>query len=107
MLKHLLLLLVLAAAWGSPGEAAPRQAGASRPAAGEPDTPVNINTAGLAALVTLKGVGEKKARAILNFRKSHGPFRSLDDFEAVPGIGPALIERNRDRIIFSGPEPGR
>lgn len=103
MLKHLFMLLVLAATWAAPGEAAPRHGSASRPVAGRADTPVNVNTAGLAALVTLKGVGEKKARAILNFRKSHGPFRTLDDFEAVPGIGPALIEHNRDRIIFSGP----
>lgn len=103
MLKRLLLLLVLAGAWTAPAEAAPRLGGAMRPAAGKADTPVNVNTAGPAALVTLKGVGEKKARAIMNFRKSHGPFRSLDDFEAVPGIGPALIERNRDRIVFSGP----
>lgn len=61
---------------------------------------INVNTADAAALVELKGVGEKKARAIIAFRKAHGPFASLDDFEEVPGIGPALIDANRDRIRF-------
>lgn len=62
--------------------------------------PVNVNTAPPAQLRTLKGVGEKKARAIVAYRKAHGPFRSLDDFEEVPGVGPGLIERNRARIVF-------
>lgn len=61
---------------------------------------VNINAAGAAELQALKGVGEKKARAIVAFRKAHGPFASLEDFEEVPGIGPAMIEANRDRIRF-------
>lgn len=63
-------------------------------------TVINVNAAGAAELQALKGVGEKKARAIVAFRKAHGPFTSLDDFEEVPGIGPAMIEANRDRIRF-------
>lgn len=66
----------------------------------EAAAPVNVNTAPPAQLRTLKGVGEKKARAIIAYRKAHGPFRSLDDFEQVPGIGPALIDRNQHRIVF-------
>lgn len=61
---------------------------------------VNVNRATLAQLVTLKGIGEKKARAILAWRREHGPFNSLEQFEEVPGIGPALIEQNRERIVF-------
>lgn len=66
----------------------------------ESSVAINVNTADTATLVALKGVGEKKARAIVAFRKAHGPFATLDDFEEVPGIGPALIEANRDRIRF-------
>lgn len=62
--------------------------------------PVNVNTAPAAVLRSLKGVGEKKARAIVAYRKAHGPFRSLEEFEEVPGVGPALIEHNRARIVF-------
>lgn len=65
-----------------------------------PDSLVNVNTASAAALQALKGVGEKKARAIVAYRKAHGAFASLDDFDDVPGIGPALIEANRERILF-------
>lgn len=61
---------------------------------------INVNTADAAALEALKGVGEKKARAIVAFRKAHGPFATLEEFEEVPGIGPALIDANRDRIRF-------
>lgn len=99
---RLLLLFILLAAWGTSLEAAPRH-GTPAVRAKDETEPVNVNVAGLAALVTLKGVGEKKAHAIMAFRKAHGPFRSLADFEAVPGIGPALIERNRARIVFSTP----
>lgn len=61
---------------------------------------VNVNVAPMELLVTLKGIGEKKARAIIAFRREHGPFNSLEQFEEVPGIGPALIEQNRSRIVF-------
>lgn len=88
-LPSLLLLLVMLAL---PAMAAPPPAEAA--------TAVNVNTATVAVLRTLKGIGEKKAKAIVAFRKAHGPFRSLDDFEQVPGIGPALIDRNQHRIVF-------
>lgn len=74
-----------------------RHANASTAAAA---APVNINSADVAALTTLKGIGEKKARAIVAYRKAHGAFATLADFEAVKGIGPGLIAANRDRIRF-------
>jgi competence protein ComEA len=61
---------------------------------------VNINTADATALVALKGVGAKKAQAILAYRKSHGAFNSLEQFEAVPGIGPSIIAKNKSVIVF-------
>lgn len=73
---------------------------AAPPAAPLAEGVVNVNKATLEQLVTLKGVGEKKARAILAWRREHGPFNSLEQFEEVPGIGPALIEQNRERIVF-------
>lgn len=61
---------------------------------------ININTADAATLVNLKGVGVKKAQAILAYRKSHGAFNSLEQFEAVPGIGPSIIAKNKAVIVF-------
>lgn len=60
---------------------------------------VNINQADAATLArVLSGVGEKKAQAIIEYRKTHGMFATVDDLDRVKGIGPATIEKNRTRI---------
>jgi len=62
--------------------------------------PVNINTADAKTLATnIKGVGDKKAEAIVQYRDKHGPFKSADDLIKVKGIGPQLIEKNRDSLL--------
>lgn len=61
---------------------------------------VNVNTADASALTSLKGVGEKKAQAIVAYRKAHGPFNSLEQFQDVPGIGPSIINKNKANIVF-------
>lgn len=59
-------------------------------------TPVDINTASEAVLTaSLIGVGPAKARAIIAWRNAHGGFKRLEDLDAVKGIGPAFIQRNR------------
>ena len=61
--------------------------------------PVNINTADAATLSReLKGVGETRARAIVEHRTQHGPFRSVDELALVKGIGPKVIEQNRANL---------
>jgi competence protein ComEA len=61
--------------------------------------PVNINTADAATLSReLKGVGETRARAIVEHRAQHGPFRSVDELALVKGIGPKVIEQNRANL---------
>lgn len=59
---------------------------------------VNINTADKETLMTVKGVGEKRAEAIIAFREQNGPFKSVDDLQQVQGIGSAIIEDNRDQL---------
>jgi competence protein ComEA len=62
---------------------------------------VNINTADVQTLSTeLKGVGEKKAQAIIDYRKEHGPFKSITDLSSVKGIGDKLLEDNAGRITI-------
>jgi competence protein ComEA len=62
--------------------------------------PVNINTATPAELSSaIKGVGPKKAEAIVTYRKEHGPFHSIAELAKVKGIGQATIEKNRDDMV--------
>ena len=60
---------------------------------------VNLNTASINELTALKGIGEKKAQAIVDYREKQGKFTSVDQLEEVSGIGPATLDANRDMII--------
>ena len=63
--------------------------------------PVDINTADAATIsAELQGVGMSKAQAIVDYRKSHGPFKSYDDLTLVKGIGVRTVEINRANILF-------
>ncbi|MCX6338696.1 MAG: helix-hairpin-helix domain-containing protein [Candidatus Aureabacteria bacterium] len=71
----------------------------SSKAAGARQGKININTASVTELDdALSGIAAKKAGTIVQFRKTHGPFRSIEDIKNVPGIGEKLFERNKDRI---------
>ena len=59
---------------------------------------VNINTADKETLMTVKGVGEKRAEAIIAFREKNGPFKSVDDLSLVQGIGQAIVDDNRAQL---------
>jgi competence protein ComEA len=60
---------------------------------------VDLNTADAATLSReLSGIGESRARAIIEHRQRHGPFRSVDELALIRGIGPKTIERNRARM---------
>lgn len=62
---------------------------------------VDLNRASAAELETLPGVGPATASKIVEHRDRSGPFRSVDDLLAVPGIGPAKLEAVRDRVVVS------
>ncbi len=62
---------------------------------------VNINTASAEDLAEhLQGVGPAKADAIVAYRAQFGAFESADELLEVKGIGPALLEQNRSRIVL-------
>ena len=63
------------------------------------DGKVNINTATVEELKTLKGVGEKKAEAIIDYRKKNGSFKTKEDLMKVRGIGKKLFESFQERIV--------
>jgi competence protein ComEA len=63
--------------------------------------PVNVNTADAATIsAELQGVGMSKAQAIVEYRKSHGPFKSPEDLTLVKGIGVRTVEINRANILL-------
>jgi competence protein ComEA len=63
---------------------------------------VNVNTATKEELTSLKGVGEKRAQEIINYRTKNGPFKTVDDLEKVPGIGPGIMKQIRSEVTTSG-----
>jgi competence protein ComEA len=63
---------------------------------------VNINTATKEELTTLQGIGEKRAQDIIDYRTKNGPFKSMDDLEKVPGIGPGRMKQIRSQISVTG-----
>jgi competence protein ComEA len=60
---------------------------------------VDLNGADAATLQReLSGIGEAKAKAIVAYRESNGPFASIDELLEVKGIGKALLDRNREKL---------
>jgi competence protein ComEA len=63
-----------------------------------PDQPVNLNTATLEQLDTLDGVGPTTAQKILDYRKAHGGFGSVDELDEIPGIGEKRLAALREHV---------
>lgn len=62
---------------------------------------IDLNTADLNTLMTLKGIGEKKAQSIIEYRETYGDFQSTDELTNVPGIGKKTAESVRELITVS------
>ena len=59
---------------------------------------ININTADMAALESLPGIGPKKAQAIIDYRTDKGNFHSVEDLTQVKGIGEKLLAKIKDLV---------
>ena len=59
---------------------------------------ININTATQTELESLPEIGPVTAQAIITYRTEHGPFRTIEAIDDVPGIGPATFEAIKDLI---------
>ena len=97
------ILAATALAWGGSGlaSAAPaRGAQGAKAASGESldKTPVDINAADAEKLATLPGIGPSIAQRIVEYRKEHGAFKSVDELVNVRGVGEKLLGRLREHI---------
>lgn len=59
---------------------------------------ININTASLEELQKINGVGEVKAKSIINYREKNGGFKSIDEMKNIEGIGDKTFEKMKDQI---------
>lgn len=59
---------------------------------------VNINTASVAELTTISGIGESRAQAIIAYRDANGGFKSIEDIKNVDGIKDGLFSKIKDKI---------
>lgn len=67
-------------------------------ASGESGGPININTADESALTTLPGIGQARARSIIDYRQQNGPFEKPEDLMKVSGIGQAGFDKLKTYI---------
>lgn len=83
----------------------PPQAVASTERSFVPETVVDLNTATLSDLLTLPGIGETRAQAILDYREANGAFRWSEDLMDVPGIGQSVFEDLEPYVTIASPSP--
>lgn len=99
-----LLFVLLAGLSVGVSAAEPAKEAAARPAAAQVEAvgKVNLNTADADTLQReLNGIGAVKARAIVEYREANGPFASVDELLEVKGIGPATLEKNREKLTVN------
>ncbi len=59
---------------------------------------IDINTASIEEFAMIKGIGLKKAEAIVKYRKEHGKFKNIDELMKVKGIGKAIVENVKNDV---------
>jgi competence ComEA-like helix-hairpin-helix protein len=72
-----------------------------------PSQPVNINTATIAQLETLPGIGPNTAKSIVDFRNRSGPFQRVEDLLAIKGISKSKLEKLRPYVTVGPTAPNR
>ena len=68
---------------------------------------VNLNMAGKAELEAVKGVGPKKAEAIIAYREKNGPFKTVDDLKNVNGFGDKSVAKMRSELTVGAAAPAK
>jgi|ERR1700751_2050224 competence ComEA-like helix-hairpin-helix protein len=72
-----------------------------------PTQPINLNTATIAQLETLPGIGPNTAKSIVDFRNHSGPFQRVEDLLAIKGISKSKLEKLRPYVTVGPKTPNR
>ena len=96
---HVLAVVALLALAGPPARGA-------EPRHGEPHHAVDINSASAEELAGLPGIGDAKAKAIVEYRAAE-PFKTVDDLKKVKGIGDKMLESLRPDITVGAQAAGK
>jgi competence protein ComEA len=100
------MLALLAIAAGGRAEAQ-EKAAAKPKAAAAVTTPVNINTASVAQLEALPGIGTKTAQLIVDHRQKNGPFKKVEELMNVKGIGEKSFLKLKPMVTVGAEKPDR
>jgi len=73
-------------------------------AAGKADAVVNLNTASLAELESLPGIGKSTAQRILDYRQKSGGFKKVEELMNVKGIGEKSFLKLKSRLTVAAPK---
>jgi competence protein ComEA len=103
MIRTIVLTLALAAL--AAAHPAAQSTTAAAPAAGSKAAGpvVNINTATIAELQTLPGIGQKTAARIVEYRDKNGPFKKIEELMNVQGIGEKSFLKLRAQLTVASP----
>ena len=94
------LVVMIASVASSTAAAAPAQRAQASKSTASDSAPaaVDINSADAEKLASLPGIGPSIAQRIVDYRKEHGPYKSVDELLNVRGVGEKLLARLRDHV---------
>ena len=101
MMTAIALVLGLVAATSAAAQEAPRSTSKASAPAG---APINLNTATVAQLETLPGIGKSTAERILEYRQKNGGFKKVEDLMNVRGIGEKSFLKMKALITVNAPK---